>query len=319
MKIVKKILKSIHSNAATYNGVMLYGLFFLFSLLAWTFAKSYTGDVVVNLVIVGKPNEATVIDSIPAQVTVPMEGKVFSHLYYRLFTPDATINFQSKYQKSTSELVITIDDVYAAMNLNSLYRPGNLSKMQSGFPLVLTVVTHKGKKVPVTFGSSISLRYNPVTLSLVNWPVCSPDSVVVFAKQEVLDKIDSVSLKPFVVKDLSDTVMTVGVQPIPGVRCQTTSVRLRLDLERNYLKRASISVEPKEVKGIKIQYQPATVDILYYVPESFYNDKAPKVAVFADDIDLTKKTGKVAIRKAEEYPHRKIYKILKDSVTWMAK
>ncbi|MDY4185500.1 MAG: hypothetical protein SOX83_06115, partial [Sodaliphilus sp.] len=64
---------------------------------------------------------------------------------------------------------------------------------------------------------------------------------------------------------------------------------------------------------------PATVDILYYVPESFYHAKAPTVAVFAEEIDLSKKSGRVAVRKAEEFPHRKIYKILTDSVNWMIK
>lgn len=299
--------------------ILLYGFFFVLSFFAWGFTKSYTADVDVNLNIVGKPGEVTIIDSVPARVSVPMEGKVFSHLYYKIFTPEANINFLSKYQKSTSELVITLDDIYAATNLNTLFRPQNSPKMQSGFPLVLTAVTHEGKKVPVAFEGSINLQFNPITMSLVNWPVCSPDSVVVYAKSEILEKIDSVALKPFTVRDFSDTVMTVGLRTIPGVRYETTNVKLRLDLERNYLKRASIDVAPKEVRGMKIQYRPATVDILYYVPESFYNAKAPTVAVFADDIDLSKKSGRVAVRKAEEYPHRKIYKILEDSVTWTVK
>ena len=299
--------------------ILLYGFFFVLSFFAWGFTKSYTADVEVNLNIVGKPGEVTIIDSVPARVSVPMEGKVFSHLYYKIFTPEANINFLSKYQKSTSELVITLDDIYAATNLNTLFRPQNSPKMQSGFPLVLTAVTHEGKKVPVAFEGSINLQFNPITMSLVNWPVCSPDSVVVYAKSEILEKIDSVALKPFTVRDFSDTVMMVGLRTIPGVRYETTNVKLRLDLERNYLKRASIDVAPKEVRGMKIQYRPATVDILYYVPESFYNAKAPTVAVFADDIDLSKKSGRVAVRKAEEYPHRKIYKILEDSVTWTVK
>ncbi|MCQ2289980.1 MAG: hypothetical protein MJZ63_01720 [Muribaculaceae bacterium] len=306
-------------NKSTYKVILLYGFFFVLSFFAWGFTKSYTADVTVNLNIVGKPNEVTIIDSVPARVSVPMEGKVFSHLYYKIFTPEANINFLSKYQKSTSELVITVEDIYAATNLHTLFRPQNSPKMQSGFPLVLTAVTHEGKKVPVAFEGSINLQFNPITMSLVNWPVCSPDSVVVYAKSEVLEKIDSVALKPFTVRDFSDTVMTVGLRTIPGVRYETTNVKLRLDLERNYLKRASIDVAPKEVRGMKIQYRPATVDILYYVPESFYNAKAPTVAVFADDIDLSKKSGRVAVRKAEEYPHRKIYKILEDSVTWTVK
>lgn len=306
-------------NKSTYKVILLYGFFFVLSFFAWGFTKSYTADVDVNLNIVGKPGEVTIIDSVPARVSVPMEGKVFSHLYYKIFTPEANINFLSKYQKSSSELVITLDDIYAATNLNTLFRSQNSPKMQSGFPLVLTAVTHEGKKVPVAFEGSINLQFNPITMSLVNWPVCSPDSVVVYAKSEVLEKIDSVALKPFTVRDFSDTVMTVGLRTIPGVRYETTNVKLRLDLERNYLKRASIDVAPKEVRGMKIQYRPATVDILYYVPESFYNAKAPTVAVFADDIDLSKKSGRVAVRKAEEYPHRKIYKILEDSVTWTVK
>ncbi len=299
--------------------VLLYGYFFLFSFFAWGFTKSYTGDVTLNLVITGVPDEVVVIDSIPSQVTVPMEGKVFFHVYYKFFRPDVNINFLSKFQKANSELVISLDDIYASLNLNSLYRPTNMSKIQPGFPLVLTVVAHEGKKVPVTFGNSINLKFNPVTMSLVNWPVCTPDSVVVYAKSGLLETVDSVSLDPFTVKDFSDTLMTVNLRPIPGARFQTTKVRLRLDLEKNYLKRATIDVEPKEVKGIKIQYHPSTVDILYYVPERFYNAKAPTIAVFADDIDLTKKSGKVAVRKAEEFPHRKIYKILRDSVTWTVK
>lgn len=299
--------------------VLLYGYFFLFSFFAWGFTKSYTGDVNVNLVITGQPDEVVIIDTVPQRVCVPMEGKVFFHLYYKLFTPDVNINFMSKFQRANSELVITVDDVYASINLNSLFRPGNVSKAISGFPIVLNVVSHEGKKVPVTFGNSIKLQFNPVAMSLVNWPVCSPDSVVVYGKAELLDRIDSVSLNPFIVKDFSDTLKTVGLRPIPGVRFQTSQVKLRLDLEKNYLKRATINVEPKEVGGMKIQYQPATVDILYYVPERFYNTKAPTVAVFAEDIDLSKSTGKVAVRKAEEYPHRKIYKILRDSVTWTMK
>lgn len=299
--------------------VLLYGYFFLFSFFAWGFTKSYTGDVNVNLVITGQPDEMVIIDTVPQHVRVPMEGKVFFHLYYKLFSPDVNINFLSKYQRANSELVITVDDIYASMNLNSLYRPSSVSKIQPGFPIVLSVVSHKGKKVPVTFGGSIKLQFNPVTMSLVNWPVCSPDSVVLYAKAELLEKIDSVSLNTFVVKDFSDTLKTVGLRPIPGVRFQTSQVKLHLDLEKNYLKRATINVEPKEVAGMKIQYQPSTVDILYYVPERFYNAKAPTVAVFAEDIDLSKSTGKVAVRKAEEYPHRKIYKILRDSVTWTLK
>lgn len=319
MNIFNTIIKSIPSNKSTYKVILLYGFFFVLAFFAWGFTKSYTADVTVNLNIVGKPNEVTIIDSVPAQVSVPMEGKVFSHLYYRIFTPEANINFLSKFQKSSSELIITLDDIYAATNLNTLFRPQNALKMMSDFPLVLTAVTNEGKKVPVTFEGSINLQFNPITMSLVNWPVCSPDSVVVYAKNEVLEKIDSVALKPFAVKDFSDTVMTVGLRTIPGVRYETTNVKLRLDLERNYLKRASIDVAPKEIRGMKIQYRPATVDILYYVPESFYSAKAPTVAVFTDDIDLSKKSGRVAVRKAEEYPHRKIYKILEDSVTWTVK
>ena len=152
--------------------VLLYGYFFLFSFFAWGFTKSYTGDVTLNLVITGVPDEVVVIDSIPSQVTVPMEGKVFFHVYYKFFRPDVNINFLSKFQKANSELVISLDDIYASLNLNSLYRPTNMSKIQPGFPLVLTVVAHEGKKVPVTFGNSINLQFNPVTMSLVNWPVC---------------------------------------------------------------------------------------------------------------------------------------------------
>ena len=87
--------------------VLLYGYFFLFSFFAWGFTKSYTGDVTLNLVITGVPDEVVVIDSIPSQVTVPMEGKVFFHVYYKFFRPDVNINFLSKFQKANSELVIS--------------------------------------------------------------------------------------------------------------------------------------------------------------------------------------------------------------------
>ncbi|MDO4510649.1 MAG: hypothetical protein Q4B68_02385, partial [Bacteroidales bacterium] len=319
VKFFKEIFKKVPSNKSTYKVVLLYGFFFVLSFLAWGFTKSYTTDVEVNLNIVGKPNQITVLDTIPEVVSVPMEGKVFFHLYYKLLRPDANINFLSKFQQSSSKLVITIDDVYASMSLNSLERPVNASKLSSDFPLSFAAITHQGKKVPVRFGSSINLQFNPVMMSLVKWPVCTPDSVTVYAQSELLAAIDSVALMPFSVKDFSDTVMTVGVKTAPGVKYSTTSVRLHLDLEKNYLKRASITVGPKVVRGVKIQYHPAAVDILYYVPQSFYDKKAPKIAVFPDDINLAKKSGKVAVRVAEEFPHRKIYKILTDSVTWTVK
>ncbi|MGM9868112.1 MAG: hypothetical protein ACI30R_00605 [Sodaliphilus sp.] len=281
--------------------------------------KSYTTDVKIRLSIVGVPSEVTIVDSIPPTVKLQMEGKVFSQLYYKFFPPEAKINFPAKFQKSNSQLVITADDIYAAVNLNNLERPVTAPKSPAGFPLTFTAVSHEGKKVPVTFANSIRLQLNPVNISMVNWPVCSPDSVVIYAKKEVLETIESVALQPFTVKNLSDTIVTVPLKPIPNVRCEIKQVTMRLKLEKNYLKRASIPIEPKEIKGQRIFYQPATVDILYYVPESFYHAKAPTVAVFAEDIDLTKKSGRVAVRKAEEFPHRKIYKILTDSVNWMIK
>ena len=293
--------------------------FFIFSFCAWGLMKSYTTDVKIQLTIVGVPSEVTIIDSIPPTVKVPMEGKVFSQLYYKFFAPEAKINFPAKFQKSNSQLVITADDIYTSVNLNNLERPATAAKNPVGFPLTFTAVSHEGKKVPITFANSIRLQFNPVNISLVNWPVCSPDSVVIYAKKEVLETIESVSLESFAVKNLSDTIMTVPLKLIPNVRCDTKQVRMHLKLEKNYLKRASIQVQPKEIKGQRIYYQPATVDILYYVPESFYHAKAPTVAVCAEDIDLSKKSGRVAVRKAEEFPHRKIYKILTDSVNWMIK
>ena len=314
--MIGKISKRVPTNKSTYKVFLLYGYFFIFSFLAWGVMKSYTTDVEVKLTITGIPGEVTIIDSIPSTVSVQMEGKVFAQVYYKLFKPEAKINFLSKFQKSSSELVITIDDIYTAVNLNNLERPSNITKSPSGFPLVFTAVTHEGKKVPVAFINSARLQFNPVNVSLVSWPVSTPDSVVIYAKNEILQSIDSVTLEPFVVKDLSDTLLTVGVRSIPNVRCETKNVKVKLKLEKNYLKRATINVEPKEIKGQRIHYQPASVDILYYVPQSFYHAKAPTIAVFADDIDLSKKSGRVAVRKAEEYPHRKIYRILTDSVTW---
>ena len=99
-----------------------------------------------------------------------------------------------------------------------------------------------------------------------------PDSVTVYASNEILDNIKAAYVKPEYLKNIADsTTLQLDIQRVRGVKFEPSRVKLQIFSDRLVEKRVKLSVQSQGFPaGKQLLPIPQEVEVAFYVPMSMY-------------------------------------------------
>ena len=99
-----------------------------------------------------------------------------------------------------------------------------------------------------------------------------PDSVTVYASNEILDSIKAAYVKPEYLKNITDsTTLQLSIERMRGVKFEPSSVKLQIFSDRLVEKRVKLTVHAQGFPaGKQLLPIPQEVEVAFYVPMSMY-------------------------------------------------
>lgn len=211
------------------NKEFLIFLFFLcLSAIFWlmmTLNETFEKDINVPVRLVNVPHNVIITSDLPSHVRVTMRDKGYVILAYLHLaeTKGVTVDFHTYANSETGHSIVPTSDLLkqiAAMFNSS-------TRLTSIRPDNLDFFYNYGtrKRVPVRLNGHITPEKMYYLARVSFWP----DSVTVFASDDILNNIDAVYTDNIVYTDLSDTVFIHSkIRGIRGAKIEPSSVKIGL-------------------------------------------------------------------------------------------
>lgn len=281
--------------------------FFLFLSFSFWFlsmlSKHHETTLRVPVVYVNFPADKVVVSSPISFVEVRVKAPGFSILFYNLFNlSNLTLNLEQANIKPTTGG----SEVFWLMNSK---RKAVAEVISSSMELLeieperlIIPFNNKAKKVvAVKLNKSISLKpeiwfANPISLV--------PDSVIIYGDQHLLDLIDFVETKEFLLMDVSESIISDVQLIIPSsVECKTSVVEVIIEVEPfiEQLLRYKVEVENLK-KGYVIKLFPETVQVTIRAPKNKYSMLQTDFLKLKVDASLITEDSKTLTVEVESLP-----------------
>lgn len=221
-------------------------------------------DFEVRVKVVGMPDSVTLITDPPEVIHVNVRDRG-SHLLRLLLLHDSEIRLDFKEFASNGKLSVTPKAMLT--QVRALFGKGATVSIISTDSIAVPYTTVPGKYVPVRVNAQIS----PVLGKVVSRNLrSSTRRVKVFAVKEIIDTLSYVSTMPIVRRGVSDSFsVTVGLQPVKGVRMEPSSVTVTVPVEPLENRRALVPIKQINVPaGQSLILFPDKVEVTYLVPMS---------------------------------------------------
>ena len=281
--------------------------FFLFLSFSFWFlsmlSKHHETTLRVPVVYVNFPADKVVVSSPISFVEARVKAPGFSILFYNLFNLSTlTLNLEQGNIKPTTGGI----EVFWLMNSK---RKAVAEVISSSMELLeieperlIIPFNNKAKKlVAVKLNKSISLKpeiwfANPISLV--------PDSVMIYGDQHLLDLIDFVETKEFLLTNVSENIISDVQLSIPvAVECTTSVVEVIIEVEPfiEQLLRHKVEVENLK-KGYVVKLFPETVQVTIRVPKNKYSMLQTDFLKLKVDASLISEDSKTLTVEVESLP-----------------
>lgn len=227
-----KLLKRIYSfirNLPFVNTNKEFLIFLIFLVLSAAFwfinvmNESYEAEVLVPVKITKVPANVVITTDIQDSLHVTIRDNGFALLKYMFHNVEKPIYVAfDEYSDAQYSGEISVNSL--SRQIRSRFRQANIVSVK---PDRLDFFYNYGshKKVPVHLAGNIT----PADMYYLSKIKLSPDSVTIFATEEMLDSIKYAPTKPLNINNLSDTMqVNIGMVSIRGVKFEPNKINVRL-------------------------------------------------------------------------------------------
>lgn len=230
------------------------------------------------------PEDVTILSGYNPILSITVKDKGSSLLRFELGN-DPLMKLHFDDFMNTDDSVLTI----RASQINSAVRSifGTAASIVAIRPdsLKMVYTTNPGIRVPVQANCDI---HTLPQYAYVGHPIMNIDSVVIYSNSPSRYNIHSLSTRPIVLADLSDTV-TVGTDlEVPsGMRAIPSSVKVVIPVEPLVAKKQKVAIEVVNVPfGERVVTFPAFTEVSYLIPKSMYNADNTRIKATVDYNDI---------------------------------
>lgn len=262
------------------NRNFLVFLFFLaMSASFWLFLAlndEYEKDFAVSVRLRGVPENVVITTNLPAAFHVVLKDRGSQLLHYKYAgLPILTFDFKN-YDQQSGHVVLSLSDVTKVL----------IQKL----PVTTKLVSYKPDKLEYYFNNGLNVRL-PVQLRAslkaerlygISSVRVIPDSVTVYASQEILDTLSGASTVPIYLSNLSESQeRRISLAKVRGVKFEPASVKLRINVDQMTEKTVLVPVKWVNFPASKtLRTFPSKVKIIFQVGMSMYRK------ITADDFTL---------------------------------
>ncbi len=272
-------IRNIHYNVKeglrTTKGrnILTFLIFLAISTVFW-FLLALNDDVQkdynIPVTLESFPDDLTLLSGYDPTISVTVKDKGSSLMRFELGNPP-TMKLRYDDFRSPSDSILII----RSPQLNSAIRGifGTAASIVSIKPdsLKLVYTTHPGNKVAVAIDCDI---HTQPQYAYGGHPIVSVDSVLLFSNAPDRYKIHSISTKPIILGDLTDTTTVDVPLDVPkGMRAIPSNITVKFPVEPLVSKKQSLPIEVINVPiGQKIVTFPSITEVSYLLPKSMYNN-----------------------------------------------
>lgn len=306
---MEALLKTIYRKAKDFlfmfvnKKFLVFLFFFALSFVFWiiiSFNEVMEKEISIPITITNVPKNVVITgesyDTI--RVTVRDKGYVLGAYFYSDYIRPIVINFAS-YPRESGRITISA----AEMQKRAYQQLYNSSRIVSIKPEKWDIFYNDGsnKMVPVRFQGYVKASpTNIITLTEI-----IPSRVRIYAANATLDSIKYVTIEPFHMLDISDTLYRdVEVSKIQGVKIVPSKVKLRICTDVLMEKRLEIPITAENMPPKKtLRTFPSRVSVKFVLGAGMYNKvNESQFKVVADYRDLKGGTAEKGIIRLKNYP-----------------
>lgn len=267
-RIIERIKSTLTSKSA--KELLIFSLYVVLSAGMW-FAKTsneYKEDVVsIPVVYKNIPENVVITSNAPDEIRATLRDKAYNLLLYRIKGFDTPIVFDfENYSTKGSSFKITKDDLQKQLR-DVLEKSNTLTSFKpESFDIVYT--RGAGKKVPVYISGAITAKQQYEVTN--TW--ATPDSVLIYAPQEILDTIKGMYTTLVSYQELTDSIRFKNeLRSIQNVKAIPQEVEIHANVEQLTEKTLEVPVESINVPNGKVlRTFPAKVKVTFQTVLSYY-------------------------------------------------
>lgn len=247
---------------AMINKEFLVFLFFLaVSTAFWflsTLNETYETDIDVEMKLTEVPENVIITEELPKTVKITIKDKGFNLLNYLWFNEVRPLHFEFLlYSGKNGRGQVTASEIQKMMQ-RRLSETATIISVKADH--LDFFYNHGGKrKLPVVYDGRISTKAN----YYIARTSLSPDSVVVYAPEEVFDTLRVISTERTDFTDLAESsTKALRLQNVRGAKFAKSNVNLNVIIDQLTEMTISVPVKTKNVpEGISLKTFPARVDL----------------------------------------------------------
>ena len=262
------------------NRNFLVFLFFLaLSAAFWLFLTlndEYEKDFAVSIRLRGIPENVVITTNLPPVFHVVLKDRGSQLLHYKYAgLPILTIDFKN-YDQQSGHVVLSLSDITKVL----------IQKL----PVTTKLISYKPDKIEYYFNNGLNVRLpvqlraslKPERLYGISSIRIIPDSVTVYATQEILDTLRGATTVPIYLSNLSESQQrSIDLAKVRGVKFEPASVKLRINVDQMTEKTVLVPVKWVNFPASKtLRTFPSKVKIIFQVGMSMYRK------ITADDFTL---------------------------------
>lgn len=319
-KIVEYIQKGRDFLASSKGrDILLYLVFVAISFVFWmvlTLNKVTQESFRVSFALSGVPDNVTIVTDYPKEIFVTVKNNGYSLFKYTFGRSAEIVADFKDFDKGKGELLINNQE------MADLFRScfGAEATIVGSNPQNLSVkyTTLPGKRVPVAIKGEYAAHLQYVVNGRVR---VIPDSVTIYSDAITLDVTNVVETDKFVLKELTDTVLTtLALKKVKDVKMVPDSVRILVPVEPLVGQKSNVPVVitnlPEKVRMVVF---PSRVPVSYLLPISQYGDAIGKgeFEAVVDFNNIKKGSEKLPVYLGKVPPSLRNVRLELDSVEYI--
>lgn len=242
----------------------------------------------VPVVYMNVPDNVVITSNPPEFIKVTVKDQGYALLNYKLRKTMKPVVFDFNQHESKGYLIhITNGDIHKQLTDNL----SNASKLVSFKPENFDVVYTRGKakKVPVRFAGDASAKQQYEVTQIIT----APDSVMIYAPQEVLDTVSGMYIRPVSYHELDDSITKqVELNDLQYVKAIPNNVSLHIYVEQLTEKSLEVPVSTINVpKGKVLRTFPSKVKVTFQTVLSYYKSVNPNNFIIQIDYNDILQSG----------------------------
>ncbi len=302
LKTSEKIRNFLLSEKCRQFLVFLFFVFLSFCFwLLQVLNEEYESEITLPLRMENVPGNVVMTSELPKELHIGVKdrGTVLANYLLGQTLYPVKIDFEEYAEKGTH---VRIPVSSLAKKISSQLKQS--TKLQSIRPDTLEFIYAEGqaKKVPVRFQGSIDTGRQYYVSSIS----CTPDSVMVYAPQTMLDTITAAYTQKQVFKNVMDTVrQRVQLAAVKGAKFTPAFADVKVQVDIYAEKTMELPVRPLNFPADKtLRTFPSKVQVSFQVGLSqFRSVTADDFSVGIDYEDLLKNTGDKSPVRLQSSPH----------------